>query len=320
MTPQEGLVAVVSHGDCDGLTSASIALRKYPKAKLMFAQPSTLTKKLDAYSVKNASLLLILDMAVDQRSKPELLRKLNQLRQAGTKVIYIDHHRSSLDEDLSKSVDKLICVCDEKVSSSYLTAQTLEVEAPDLVILGMLGDKALKDTSHPMFRLSELLRAGLSFQSGDEAFKRHVVKLLVSDPEELLEDAELNRRARLAQEIYRELLKKAKQRISYEDDRWAFVDFTDYFMHGFGGHVANDLAEERGKAVFLMYKPRNVSTYLTVVARSCEGSDVDCDNILSKLAMEFGGSGGGHRLAAGARIPASKSSEFFYRLKEELSS
>lgn len=82
----EAKTLIIAHGDCDGVTSAALALSIYA-GKVVFSHPVGILEDLDEFS-EDADRIVILDIALDERHWRQLAERLAGYWEA----IYVDHH------------------------------------------------------------------------------------------------------------------------------------------------------------------------------------------------------------------------------------
>ena len=274
---------IISHGDCDGICSAAIALKKYPSSNLLFAQPFQLSTILRWEEVKEADNVIILDLAFNKEFEEPLLEI-----EGSKNLIYIDHHSSSL--ELKPKVKE--CLVDVSHSASQLASIYFK-EPSVLSTIGAIGDKViLVSKTEPLFKEAELIRCALSYNVDDDDFRKELTYQLSSGklPSEISAVVE---RARKSNEIKRKLVEIAKQNIVYNNE-FIVCDVTNEegFL-GRAGVVAGEMSIKCCKPVFLIMKTN--SNYV-LVGRSHYNCNID----LNKLMKQF--RGGGHRFAASSSI------------------
>ncbi len=80
----------MAHGDGDGVVSASLVKHIRPRAKVFFSHPAGLYGDLRELGIHDE--IYILDIAITELHRTELVDFLNELVRRGSRVVYIDHH------------------------------------------------------------------------------------------------------------------------------------------------------------------------------------------------------------------------------------
>ncbi len=93
-------VAIISHGDADGICSAAIIKSLYPGARIVFSKPSLLHKAMRTVerSMKTIGKLFIVDLAINPQVKDFVLARF-QTANEKYPIYYYDNH--SLPPDLT---------------------------------------------------------------------------------------------------------------------------------------------------------------------------------------------------------------------------
>lgn len=301
---------IVAHGDCDGVCSAAIALAVNPEAKVFFSHPAGLAN--DLVGIDRGDVL-VCDIAISKQSSNELKRELRRLAESN-RVTYVDHH--PIPEGFVAGLDGVSFFCGKDDTSSSeliwkLFEHILPAEMSRVAVYGAIADYS--DDTQTVKRLLEcwdkrelFLESGLLIEafSGsrrrDYEFKRRVVQLLSknqlpSSDEEVLEIAI---RERLIDEEKRKLIAEKTKiigKVAYVlDFDWSLGKAATY-ARAYGGTLIGIAGERRGESIDLSV--RSVG-------------DLDLGKITEAIALELGGTGGGHRRAAGARIPRGYFEEF----------
>ena len=78
-------VTILTHADCDGICAGSIALSKFPQAKVFFTKPVSFLNDLEN---TNAEKIVICDIALNRRDCHNILREMERKNE----IYYFDHH------------------------------------------------------------------------------------------------------------------------------------------------------------------------------------------------------------------------------------
>jgi len=320
------LIYVITHGDLDGLASATILYDTLVKSEgvkiaLRIAQPFTLHEVLKEMELRSVEELYILDIGVDSATWHRVRESLKEVPRAALKL-WIDHHRASLSKlkelcELNISLIYTVSGCTSTIMREAFLERTSDPEFyAKIALIGEVGDKVKElGEGDPLFPIIRKLGAALSFEPSDEAFKVNLIKMWVKERRLLNEEVE--RRAEEASKKFRELSSIAPSKVIFEGGNFLILDFRDVEARGFVGKVASDLANRTGKAVFILFTSSPYETVIT--ARLPKGSEWDVAKLLGSIAFKVGGSGGGHAKAASIRFPSFRWKEVIEGIKGALS-
>ena len=283
MEDKEDKVLIISHGDCDGVCSAAIALKYYKQADILFSQPFILKGVLRDEKVKKAKTLVILDLALDDHVVDKLTKMMLYKH-----IIVIDHHPQTV--KFTNLFDGLI---DTSLSASQLTSIYFQIPTV-LAQIGAIGDKILMISKNdPLFKESELIRESLSYDVNDNDFRIKLTHILANDqlPSEVPEIIERAEKSRNEKEL---LTKLVLERIKY-DNKFIYIDATDLPIEGKVSAIAGVIATRYEKPIFILFKT-NTDVYVLTSRCNYVVKDINLD----KIMQHFGG--GGHKYAASARV------------------
>jgi RecJ-like exonuclease len=309
---------IFAHGDADGVCSASLIKLLHPEAEVWFAKPSSLYTYLK--EVQPGTPLFILDIAINELYKEEIFKKLAELSKEAD-VTYVDHHPLPL--QVFKSDVPCNFVHQLGMSTSELVFRYFSIpEGYDKIALwGAIGDYC-EETDFVREHLSKYDRRAIYMEAGllsealseaDFDYKRSVVEALSrgATPVELPGIFDLVVRA---SQKSKEILEYVRRNVKVEGNL-AIVYGLPSFSSG-------------GKAAFNALGLTGVDVGICVLRKGDEmdismrrraGVNLNLDLLLRKVALRFGGSGGGHEGAAGARIPVQNFEAFMETLKREIS-
>ncbi len=310
---------VLFHGDSDGVCGAAQVLMINPNAELRITKPSRLFIDLEHIPLK--SKIIIIDLALDTQTYNGILYKFKEIRQNGGEVIYIDHHR--LPPQLGReTINTLVkYVYEEGVSASELTNKAFNLEnnnwALTLAYYGAFADyldntplmeKILKKVDRRNL-ISEASLLSTALEVMDIYMKIKTTKDLASGlkPSEL-QYVSLNALLGLYYEnqIYKYVEKNVKRLGSL-----SVVINPPY--QGFLGRAATYAMNINDSTFGLAARYEKDTVDISIRSKT---NTVDLSQIVSDLAKQFGGNGGGHSVAAGMRIPV----EIFDKFLETLAS
>lgn len=304
------MITIVAHGDSDGVVSASLVYKAFEgeEREVYFSHPYHLVKDLKEFAKGE---LFILDIAVSEDKKEELESFLNDYGE----VTYIDHH--PLPEGFSPEVEMVR----GNGSTSELTFRYLEERLPEdydrVALYGAIADYS-DLTPWAVKRMDRwdkrqiYFEAGILFQGLEGSrkmhdFKRDVVKHL-SENKRPSHHSQLLIRALMGtienEELYKWVKENVKRKgsVAYVLDPPGSLGIAANYARGLTGLKVGVAAERRKKIYNMSVRSRGVNLNL----------------ILRKVAIEVGGSGGGHEDAGGARIPKDRMEQFLKLLDREV--
>ncbi|ABL78915.1 DHHA1 domain-containing protein [Thermofilum pendens] len=306
---------ILAHGDSDGVTAAAIAKSVYRDAEVFFTHPVGLAKDLEEFA-RGRSPVIILDVAVDEAGAPRLAEVLRSL---GAEVVYVDHHPGG--EALEKiRVPGVRVVHEEGPCAAELAYRFFKPprEMSRVALYGAIGDHAL-GTAWVAEALEEWDLKTLFFDAGvlvlalealgrDYESKRRVVDLLAGG-------GVPSREKSLVELAARQSLLNEELRVRVRE-KALVVGQVAYVMDPGGslGTAAFYARVERGVKVGVAVERRGETCVMSL--RSTGG--VDLNALLRRIAPRHGGHGGGHRQAAGARIPCGELEKFLAELAASL--
>jgi RecJ-like exonuclease len=310
---------ILAHGDCDGVCSASLALSAKKDAKVVFTNPVGLLSELKSIETGN---IIIADIALTSKHKDEIVSELERLG-SKDRIIYLDHHPPPSGLNMKKLPVETVRGSKGACASELAYTCFKDMLNPEMSRVAIYG--AIGDYSDNTLGIRELLKkwdkrelyleAGIlvaaleGVKKRDFDFKRSLVAYL---SENRLPSLDRN----LVEIAIRESEKNEKMR-----------------------RVVRNLVETHGKVAYVVnveWSLGKAATYAraygnTLVGVAAEEIEENMDmsirsvslknlhRIVSKVAEELKGIGGGHANAAGARIPKESFPEFIKRLDEELS-
>jgi RecJ-like exonuclease len=307
---------ILTHGDSDGICSGAIAKTAYPDAYVYFTSPVSLLEKLNL--IEYVETLIICDIALDERYFSELHSVLSEFAKR-CDLHYIDHH------PLPKNCGKEDWYYhDTEVCSSELTYRHFEPRLSQdirrVAIYGAIGDFC-DNTPNVKSWLKDWDKRNLYFQAGtliqailhkgkDYEFKRSLLEPLSKDiiPSNIPDLLEFAREAAINEEKIRLFVKEKVQVLRNS----AYIVNTNNSISKSAIYAASYGQKEVGIAA--EYRERKDAYDLSIRSRG----EVDINCLLRSIAPKFGGSGGGHPLAAGARIPENSLDAFLRAFDKEL--
>lgn len=310
--------AILVHGDTDGVCSAAIALNSFPGSEVWFTHPVGLLPDLRKIE---ANRIIICDLAISERDKADVFEEFGKKSSKG-ELIYIDHHPLPLDT-LASDIPVTHIARDLTKSSAELTYSYLGKENVKLLALfGAIADYIdetdfiRKNLDHYDIRTvyleTGILSQAIAYQGRkDYNFKRTLVKKLASG---------------LIPSHSPEIVKKAIMATKREWETIDLVKKSCKIMDGIGivSNVPRGFSPTKAAKLALgitglkmCLSTRTKKNNLDISARKLSTFPLDLNLTFRALAPRFGGSGGGHPSAAGARIPRKNFEKFVHALKRE---
>lgn len=312
---------ILAHGDADGVCSASLILARYPDADVWITRPVGLLKDIKACEDER---VFICDIAICERDRKELFEEFERICASG-ELTYIDHHPLPLDT-LSGDVPCTKILRDTRKSASELVysflKKELQSEMNRVALFGAIADYCDETEfirkeldaydKRTIYMESGLLSQALGESKGDYSFKRKTIAQLSrlampSNIGGLVKKAlEATRKEwKLYQYVRKNVSKAGELAIVRDVPRGTSPKKAAKFAMGVTSCAVGLGSVVRGdKAEISLRKRKNF--YLNL------------DRVLRTIATRFGGSGGGHESAAGARIQKEKLEEFIKVLAKEI--
>ncbi len=316
-------VFCISHRkDVDGLGACAMAVAA-TGGKVMLTDYDDFVTNLRAVP-DDADRIIITDVGADSADFPLYLAEIKRIARHAD-VTHIDHHymSPSAKREVRKAGVKL--VHDVAECASMLTYKTLKESLPErarlIALCGAVTDymddspmaKKLMEQGDRQFVLLEatLLALALGRKAEEEGFPEMIVEELsrMRHPHEIpgvpqAAIEQLDREARLGEFVKAHGKKKG---------RLAYMVTTQYST----GNVAKLLIGAFGVPVGVAMKEKQAGWY-EVSLRSTSEARIHLGTSIGKISSKLGGSGGGHRKAAGCRIPVSKAEEMIDALAKKV--
>jgi len=254
---------------------------------------------------------VLCDLGSDDSNRREFIDALSKLA-SRSRVTYIDHHYipPSAKRELVRNGINL--VHDARECASMLCYETfrdlLPPEAQFVALYGAVTDyqdtsplaKKLMERADRHFVLAEatMLSHALARMGVEEEFPQKIAKALaeMKTPHEIDSVPELAlEQLRVETQISKEVRRRGKK-----TGRLAYMETSQYST----GNVAKLLIGEFEVPVGVSYKKKQRGWY-EVSLRGTSECRTHLGKAAGRIALKLGGSGGGHRRAAGCHIPAS---------------
>ena len=307
--------------DVDGLGSGSLAVAA-TAGRILLTDYDDIVQNLRRIP-SNAERVVISDLGADSADFPQFLEEIRRIS-ANAKVTYIDHHFMSDVAKRKLEETGIQLVHNVKECASILTYQTFRDVLPDgaklIALCGAVTDymddspvaKKMMERAERHFVLLEATM--LSFALGNHSDEEGYPEMLVGElakmkrpdeikgvPESAL--AQLGKEAVLEEEVKADGVKKGN--LAYIVTRRYSTSIASKVLLGaFDVKVGVALKEKQ-------------PGWYEVSLRSTSDSRVHLGRSIGKIAAGLGGSGGGHRRAAGCRIPKSRMEEMIAALTKK---
>ena len=273
---------------------------------------------------RDADRVVITDIGADSADFPEYLAEIKRLAKRAD-VTHIDHHYMS--ESAKRQVRKagVQLVHDTTECASMLTYKTFKDRLPErarlIALCGAVTDymddspmaKRLMEQGDRQFVLLEatLLSTALGGKAEEAGFPEMVVEQLsrMKHPHEIpgIPQAaveQLEREAKLGELVKAQGKRKGKV---------AYMVTTQYST----GNVAKLLIGAFEVPVGVAMKEKQEGWY-EVSLRSTSEAGLHLGQTIARISKRLGGSGGGHRKAAGCRVPVSRAREMLDALEQKV--
>lgn len=301
---------ILTHGDSDGVCSGAIAKSAYPDADIYFTSPIGVVEELHlAEGYKN---VIICDIAVDESKCGELFTKLYEIAETAN-LTYIDHHPLPQKCAQPEWLHHDLTVCSSELTYKVLEKR-LNRDMRRVAIYGAIGDyydnsPSVKewlldwDKRSLFFQAGTLIQA-LIYSGRNYDFKRKLILPLSHDeiPTEIPNVLNYAREGAVLEENLRVRVKRdvrSLKNLAYVVDPEGYMSKSAIYAASYGRKGVGLAAEFRYKRNAYDMSLRSRDT-------------VDLNKLLRRIAPQFGGSGGGHASAAGARIPKDSFDEFLH--------
>ncbi|MCJ7633858.1 DHHA1 domain-containing protein [Candidatus Bathyarchaeota archaeon] len=309
---------IFAHGDSDGICSGAIALATNLNAKVFFTNPYGLVEDLN--SAEEDDEIIICDIALSEDRLDKTLHKFSSIAERGS-LTYIDHH--PLPEAISKDDMPGRIVHSLDSSTSELAYSLYQSELNPLLarvaIFGAIGDyqdntptirNLLKRMDkRTLYFESGILVQGIDGQKRNYELKRKIISNLAHNTPPSAEDhlVELAvEQTRLEESAIREIVTQTqvKGKIAYLSNFPFSQGKTAIYAMGLTDALVGIACEDWKDTIDMSLRTFN--------------PEIDLNDLLRRIVPKLGGSGGGHKGAAGARIPKRKFKIFLDELNKHL--
>ena len=325
--PAKTRIVCMSHReDADGISSAALVRAAFGGESVLVDY----TEQMDALRglAADASLkaLYVCDLGLNKRHEAEFAEIVESLRRRRVAVTYIDHH------DINPRIAARIAKCGAKLFHDVNECATVQVHAafrrrlPDhaafvaacAAVTDYMDDRPagsrlleMYDRQFVLINATVLTYCITGHQKDAEYLDNLVGHLAASRyPFELDGSFEFaqSQMAKLAETVTR--VRHDLRRMS----SLAYMEATDLSPGG----VVNFVLGLSGREVGLAYRERKDTDDCAVSIRGSSRCRTHLGRLVNRLALEAGGSGGGHDRACGASIPKKSIRPFIRALNKAL--
>ncbi len=314
-------IICISHvKDTDGICSAAI-VKMARKANIMLADYGDLSETLA--QAGNPDELYICDLGLSEKTFGDFLEHTSRIARRGS-VEYIDHH--PLKEEFRKKIEasgvKVMHSTDEACAVlTYLRfRENIPRKASVLAAFGAIGDhmdfrpeaSTIIENHDRLFLLFEatILSHALAIMTKNRSSLPQLVQTLSERKLPHQIDKLVRYAAKQASVVSKLASKIERDGKKMSNLAWAWSDQSA------GGTVANLLLGAFDASVGVAL--RKEEGFVELSARASSKCGKNLGEVISSLASEMGGFGGGHPRASGARILAENTDQFLTLLNERL--
>jgi single-stranded-DNA-specific exonuclease len=306
---------IFTHGDCDGICSGAIVKSALPGAEVFFTSPVSLLGELNNLSASYDDIV-ICDIAIDEKTCSELKRKLNELAEV-SKLVYIDHH------PLPESYNHAWFyhnTCSASELAYKIFERKLSKDTRRVAIYGAIGDFSETATvkkwerdwdTRTLYFYAGVLIQGITYAGRDYDYKRRIVEALSKDTPPPQIDGLLEA-AVIASQKEEEIRILVRQKVVKLRNLAYVIDINGYMSK------AAIYAASYGNALVGVSCEYRAHKHVYDLSLRLRNGDVDLNTILRRVALNHGGTGGGHPFAGGARIPRNHLEAFLHDLDDAL--
>lgn len=311
------MTIILTHGDGDGICAAALTkmVPYYRSASVFITHPMGLAKDLLGIDEET----IILDVAIDEQAFQEVSNLLDIIAKK-SRVLYIDHHE--LPQPLPQSVE---VIRREGMSATELTYRYFYKYLPEYAshfacigaICDYLDDTAfMEELMHQYERRSLFLDAGFLAQ-GLSGFRRNYdgMRMLIDRfsqghyPCEVKKLVKSAIKTSIADKQAREFVLQnydTKENIAWIKNPKASQSKSAHWI-----------VADSNKVVGLAITERKSNNHILDIATRGRNL-VNLREIIPELASKYGGSGGGHPNAVGARIHSRYLNDFLNDLDDAI--
>ncbi|MDD1764798.1 MAG: DHHA1 domain-containing protein [Candidatus Methanomethyliaceae archaeon] len=309
---------IITHGDSDGICSGALALAAYKNAKLFFSHPIGLADDLRQVDGD----VIICDIALPAQTLDKVHQELTRIDGSGHKTVYIDHHPFPPNFDLTTFPwDPHHSVKASAAEQTFSTLQErLTRDYSRVAIYGAIGDyldrtPKIEEWLMQWDKRSLYLESGLLIQAIDSMgrnyeLKREVARYLANNNLPSQDEKIVNRA--ISEAIREEEMRGHIEEVVKVVGKVAYVLDIDWSL----SKSAIYSRAQTGALVGIGAETRD--KYIDMSLRT-HSDKLDLNGMVIAITQKIGGSGGGHPMAAGAKVPKEKFKIFVEELNHWIS-
>lgn len=313
----------ISHvKDVDGIGAAAIVVAA-TGAEVLLSDYTSLMRDLDKVPAE-AGRFILCDLGSNDSNLDEFVSKMRRIA-SHSEVTYIDHHFMSAAIKRMLKTAGVRVIHNERECSSMLAYKTYKEAVPDrarmLALMGAVTD--YMDGSPIASRMMEqadrqfvLLEATmLAYAVAKEGSEKGFLRMIVHELSRMRYPHEIEGVSDYAVEQLSEVVKLGEEVKSKGRrlGRLAYMMTSQYST----GSVAKLLIAAFKVPVGVAFKEEEKGWY-EVSLRCTSECKVHLGKVINRISCRLGGSGGGHRKAAGCRIPTGRTREMLDMLRRKV--
>lgn len=314
---------IIVHGDGDGIVSGAIALNYLEGEKeVYFSHPAGLSTDLDI--VRAGDNVFVADIAISSGTEDRLINALKRIANSGGRIIYVDHH--PIPKDFTLESIPVTMIHDECCSASELVFKYFNQNLSEENTLSDIERVALYGAISDYLDTTPWAKRALD--KWDKRFIYFEAGLLAQGLEGLKKQHELKRKivlnlykgilpSEIPELVVNSIFTSSNERnlIAYIKSNLREIDCIAYVIEPPGSFTrAATYARTIGnKKVGISIEIREKMAIMSI--RS-DGTNIV--EAVMNIAPKYGGNGGGHKSACGARVPLTFLDSFLKDLYKEV--
>ena len=325
-TKRTKIVCVSHKEDADGISSAALIKQVFGGDTILVDYPGMMDALESLRTDVKLKKLFICDLGLNKQTNDDFVDLLTELRKKRVSITYVDHHDidSKVISKLKKIKVKLIHDTSECTSVLVynMLKKKLSENATFIAVCGAITDyMENKPISSKLLQMYDrqfalisatVLTYNIVGHQKDPDYLLYLVDELSESkfPHEIPNTYEF---AQIQVGKLAEIMSKVRKSMKVSKNL-AHMEVLDSGASG----AVNFVLGFSGKDVGIAYKERVDKGIYAVSVRGSPSCKTHLGRLVSSVASEIGGSGGGHDKACGAVIPKGKIKEFLKKMNLEL--
>ena len=319
----------ISHKeDADGISSAALIKQVFGGDTSLVDYPSMMDVLQSLRNDEKLKRLFICDLGLNKQTNDDFVGLLTELRKKQVSITYVDHHHIDPKVITKLKKIKVKLIHDTSECTSVLVYNMLKTKLSDnstfiaacAAITDYLENKPIASKLLQMYdRQFALINAtvltyNIVGHQKDPDYLLYLVDELSNSkfPHEIPNTYEF---AQIQVGKLAEMISKVKKSMKILKNL-AYLEVLDSGASG----AVNFVLGLSGKHVGIAFKERIDNGIYAVSVRGSRSCKVHLGRLVSTIADELGGSGGGHDKACGAVIPKNKIKKFLSQMNSQLAS